>query len=240
MPDEDNEIAAYRSVQNIARETIDLLRSFVHAGQTEKEIAALCEKIQREKGAQGFWYHGLPATVLVGNRSILSMSGREYSPSDEQVNPEDIVTVDLSPEVDGYWGDYARTLIIHGGRVVENSSSAGSARIQEFWDGVQFEKILHQFFQQAIHPDLTFEQVYRVMNEYIVRHGYVNLDFRKNLGHTIEKNINDRIYFEEGNSKRLGEAVFFTFEPHVRADSSRYGYKKEDIYYFSEGAAQVL
>ena len=41
-----------------------------------------------------------------------------------------------------------------------------------------------------------------------------------------------RIYIEKGNTAKLGDVRYFTFEPHIAFPDSRYGYKKENIYYF--------
>jgi hypothetical protein len=39
----------------------------------------------------------------------------------------------------------------------------------------------------------------------------------------------------------LGEAKFFTFEPHIRKKAGEWGYKNENIYYFNdEGHAVEL
>ena len=71
------------------------------------------------------------------------------------------------------------------------------------------------------------------MNEYIVENGFVNLDFMGNLGHSIVKTKGDRIYIEKGNKAKLGDVKYFTFEPHIAFPDSKYGYKKENIYYFT-------
>lgn len=97
------------------------------------------------------------------------------------------------------------------------------------------EEYLHQALIDAGTPDMTFEELYGYMNELIVNKGFVNLDFLGNLGHSIEKNKNDRIYTEKGNRKRLSDVRMFTFEPHISIPNSQYGYKKEDIYYFENG-----
>jgi hypothetical protein len=52
------------------------------------------------------------------------------------------------------------------------------------------------------------------MNASIESLGYKNLDFNKNLGHSIEKR--KRIYIERGNNKTLKEVGLFTFEPHIQ------------------------
>lgn len=53
-----------------------------------------------------------------------------------------------------------------------------------------------------------------------------------NLGHSIVKVKSDRVYIEKGNKSKIGEVKYFTFEPHIAFPDSKYGYKKENIYYF--------
>lgn len=78
------------------------------------------------------------------------------------------------------------------------------------------------------------------MNELIVKKGFLNLDFLGNLGHSIVKNKNDRIYIEKENCKKLSDVEMFTFEPHISISNSKYGYKREDIYYFDNGRLTKL
>ena len=73
------------------------------------------------------------------------------------------------------------------------------------------------------------------MNGVIEEKGFINLDFMGNLGHSIVRQKDDRIYIENGNHTCLGEVVFFTFEPHISVEGSKYGYKMENIYYFENG-----
>lgn len=61
-----------------------------------------------------------------------------------------------------------------------------------------------------------------------------NLDFMGNLGHSIVKTKGDRIYIEKENKTKIGDVKYFTFEPHIAFPDSKYGYKKENIYYFDE------
>lgn len=56
-----------------------------------------------------------------------------------------------------------------------------------------------------------------------------------NLGHSIVKNKNDRVYTEKGNTQMISDIKYFTFEPHISIPGSKYGYKKENIYYFENG-----
>ena len=61
-----------------------------------------------------------------------------------------------------------------------------------------------------------------------------------NLGHSIVRQKNDRIYIEKGNQICLGEVYYFTFEPHISVQGSKHGYERENIYYFENGEIKEL
>ena len=82
--------------------------------------------------------------------------------------------------------------------------------------------------------ETTFEELYYHINEIITENGFINLDFMGNLGHSIVKNKGDRVYIEKGNKQKLSDVDYFTFEPHISIPRSKYGYKKENIYYFED------
>ena len=102
------------------------------------------------------------------------------------------------------------------------------------------EEYLHNELIHFAKPETTFEELYTYMNGMICSCGFVNLDFIGNLGHSIARKKEDRIYIEKGNTRRLGEAAYFTFEPHIGTAGSAYGYKKENIYYFDSGNLKEL
>ena len=69
-------------------------------------------------------------------------------------------------------------------------------------------------------PDMTYEAVFEVLGAEIQKLGFRNLDFKGNLGHSIEK----------GNRLTLRQVGKpFTLEPHI-ANCADYGFKRENIY----------
>ncbi|MGG1515500.1 M24 family metallopeptidase [Paenibacillus oryzisoli] len=235
-------LTQYKDVQSIAKATISDLKKIIKEGISEKEIVFRTEEVMRNKGIEKFWYHGIGAFVHVGKRTIISESGRDYIPSETVVGRNDIVTIDLSPELNIYWGDYARTLIIIDGNVIDEEmvEQLDIEFALEFSHGIDTEKKHHKAFIDYVKPDMTFEEVYLHMNKVIQHLGYINLDFSGNLGHTIEFDKDHRKYFELGNKTRLNEVSCFTFEPHIKHRDGEYGYKREDIYYFHNGEIVVL
>jgi len=219
----------YRAVQAIAKETMNELKSIIRPGMMLYEVRAFCEEKMLSLGADSFWYWDVGAFVFAGDETNLSVSGRSYQTSARCIRDNDIVTVDLSPQVGDTWGDYARTIIIESGNVVDQVENI---RYAPWREGLMMEDWLHEALREYATPYTTFEEVYFHMNRLILEKGWVNLDFAGNLGHSIERRKENRIYIEKGSKVKLEEGRLFTFEPHIGKNGSGYGYKKENIYYF--------
>lgn len=71
------------------------------------------------------------------------------------------------------WGDYARTIIVGNGKVVED---IGLIENPEWKSGLQMEEKLHIELLRFATKETTFEELYYHMNRYIVENGFVNLD----------------------------------------------------------------
>jgi len=218
----------HEKIQQIAKETIVYAKKNIKAGMSLTDIRKICEDKMLELGADSFWYWDVGAFVFAGDETAITVSGREYKTSDRIIVENDIITIDLSPQSDNIWGDYARTLIVQNGMVVETDEVTN----QEWKKGLTMEEVLHKELYDFATPQTTFEELYYHMNQLIQEKGFMNLDFMGNLGHSIVKKKEDRVYIEKGNHACLGDVTYFTFEPHISVKGSKYGYKKENIYYF--------
>lgn len=226
----------YEQVQNIAKDTMEYVRNNIKAGMNLVDIRKMCEDKMLELGADSFWYWDVGAFVFAGDETIISVSGTEYKTSDRTIKLNDIITIDLSPQNKDIWGDYARTIIIQNGEVVETVNISN----EEWRNGLLMEEFLHSEFFKFVTPKTTFEQLYYHMNHVIEEKGFIKLDFLGNLGHSIVKQKIDRIYIEKGNQTCLGDVAYFTFEPHISVEGSKYGYRKENIYYFENDRLNEL
>lgn len=207
------------------------------AGMSLVEVRSICEKFMLENGADSFWYWNVGAFVFSGDETTVSVSGRNYQTSERTIDNNDIITVDLSPQNNHIWGDYARTIIIENGKVIENVEDIHN---NEWKQGVQMEQYLHKLLIENATINMTFEELFYYINDIISKRGFLNLDFAGNLGHSIVENKDKRIYIEKGNKTKLSEVKMFTFEPHLSTLNSKYGYKREDIYYFKNGKLEKL
>ncbi|MDE1169596.1 MAG: M24 family metallopeptidase [Verrucomicrobium sp.] len=203
--------------------------SFIRPGMREKDVAEKARALFLERGVASFWYHGIAARVLAGPRSLLSGSGRDYQPAEIPIGEEDFLTVDLTPEKEGVWGDYARSIFVREGRA---SLTADPAQ-EEAHAGAALEVFLHQRLRETARPGMTVDALCADMNGVIAARGFRNLDFKGNLGHSIERDLKGRRFLERGNALPLGELGLFTFEPHLCREGGAKGLKHEDMYYFS-------
>lgn len=227
----------YHQVQNIAKQTIEFLKTQIKVGMRLKELRRLAEDKMFSLGADSFWYWDIGAFVFAGEETTLSVSGKNYVTSERAIAENDIITVDLSPQVFNIWGDYARTIIVEDGKVIKNIDDITNG---EWRNGLITEELLHERLNEFAAPDTTFEQLYFCINDLIADFGYVNLDFMGNLGHSIERRKENRIYIEKGNKRKLGEVDYFTFEPHIAKAGSKYGFKRENIYFFDKDKLREL
>jgi len=229
-------------VQHIAKVAMDLTPVCIRYPMQEQVIAEITELNMYYIGQiDKYWYHDVGALVLIGGNSKKSISGRDYKLSKKLLEANDVITIDLSPRMGLIWGDYARTFVIENGKFVQTPRKKSPKIIKKAFRGIETEKALHATLLEVATLEMTFEELYEIMNREIEQAGYINLDFRKNLGHTIETHIDRRIFIEKGNTTPLGEATLFTFEPHITAgEEDPFGYKHEDIYYFYEGELKVL
>lgn len=226
-----------RDMQNLNRDTISYIASVIQPGMTLRNVRTLCEEYMLMHGADSFWYWDVGAFIFRGEDTILSVSGRQYETADTLIELNDIITIDLSPQRDSVWGDYARTIVLEDGNVVRDLAKIHNHQWRE---GLRMEERLHEAMRSFVCPDTTFEELFFYINDMIQNNGYANLDFLGNLGHSIVSEKSQRIYIEKGNKTKLSAIDAFTFEPHISLPGGKYGYKMENIYSFKDGQVVEL
>ena len=157
----------YTEVQNIAKKTIEFIKDNIQPGMTLLEVRHLCETKMMELGADSFWYWDVGAFVFAGDETTLSVSGKEYTTSERVIAENDIITIDLSPQNEYTWGDYARTIIIENGKVVETDNVTND----EWKKGLLMEEYLHEEMCKFVAPETTFEELYYHINGIIEEKG---------------------------------------------------------------------
>lgn len=216
-------------VQQAAKQVLTELPQVISADSTEHSIALFAARRLAELGFPDTWYHQCPALVLLGDRSCLSISGKEYKPDNTvTVGQHNLVTVDLSPCQGSLWGDCARSYVVEDGAVVDLPQDP------EFRLGQEAVLTLHQRIRNQVTADFTFHDLFTLANDLIRSAGLENLDFLGNVGHSIATRLDERLFVEANNRQLLTNVSCFTFEPHIRQIGGRWGFKHENIYYFDD------
>lgn len=213
--------------QQIAKDVMLELNREICVGMSEKDIMLLAQARMEAKGSDDWWYHGIPGLVLLGRHSAVSVGSKDIRLTDDyRVADNDIITIDLAPTWHQGWGDYARTLFMEDGKLCPLDEPTDP----KHREGLEAELHVHRFMVEHCHPDMTYEEVFTILNREIEACGFRNLDFKGNLGHSVEIDQADRVYLEKGNTRTLREVGRpFTLEPHI-ANSPDCGFKRENIY----------
>jgi methionine aminopeptidase len=216
-------LTGYRRVQSAARQVLANMQGCIRPGMTEVGIIDLCDRMQRQLGVERYWYNDLPAVVLVGARTPVTFAA-PYIPSCEVVQQDDLVTIDLNPEIGGYWGDCARSYFIEAGQV-----QIRPVLNPEFVAGYMAEQSLHAWLQTQAKPEMTCDQLACLIDRQIEQAGFERLD---EFAHSISCNQAGLRFVQRGDTTPLQALGLFTLEPHLRLPGGRYGFKQEEIYYF--------
>lgn len=151
------EMQSYSRIQLAAKQTIEYIKNTIKPGMNLLEIRKLCEEKLLELGADSFWYWDVGAFVFAGDETTVSVSGKQYVTSDRVIGNNDIITIDLSPQVANIWGDYARTIIVENGKVVEDIELIENPKWKS---GLQMEEKLHTELLRFATKETSFEELY--------------------------------------------------------------------------------
>jgi Xaa-Pro aminopeptidase len=232
----DTDLAAYRRAQALARQVLDDIRAVIKPGLTDADLTQACRGLMDRGGATGYWWYGSPAVVLSGDGLRLSMEGDVYQPREEKIAADDMITIDVAPELDGYWGDCARSYFLSGGELRE-AESAGPEQAE----GMAMEAALHALLLAEARPDMTFSEMHGRIDAALGAAGFENLDFLGNFGHSVGADVRARAFMDTQCGARLDSVPLLTFEPHIAKPASRFAFKYEEVYLFDDrGRLQVL
>ena len=230
-----SDVVKYEKIQGIARNTLAQIAQHIRPGASEASLLAECRRLMDAQGVTGYWWFGVAGVILSGARLRASMEGDEYEPSHVALQQNDMVTIDLSPEIDGYWGDCARSFFLRDGRLV----TAGEAGPEQA-EGVAAEATLHAHLLHFARPEMTFQELHAQMDAQVRSLGFENLDFLGNYGHNIGQDLHGRAFIDAHCRQRLDSVPLFTFEPHIAIPGSPLAFKYEEIYRFAGNRLRVL
>ena len=108
------DVARIRRACRIVERVIRLLAPYVRPGFTTRELDGLAERFLRENGAEPSLkgYHGFPACLCASVNNVAAHG----VPTSAPLEQGDVVTLDITVNVEGWHGDAAWTFLVGGAR----------------------------------------------------------------------------------------------------------------------------
>lgn len=199
------EIIKMRSAGKLAARVLEYIAPLAVTGETTGRLDALCHEFIIQNGAipAPLNYHGYPKSICTSVNNVVCHG----IPSPEQeLKNGDIVNVDITVILDGYFGDTSRTYLIgevsEAARLlVERTENAMNRGIEE------------------IKPNTYLYEVGRAIEKYVSKLGYSIV--REYGGHGIGSEFHEdpHVYhfYTTLNKIRLKPGMCFTVEPMINA-----------------------
>jgi len=196
--------AAMRKAGQLTAEILDYITPYVKPGVTTGEIDALClEMHQKHNAIPGpLNYRGYPKSICTSINHVVCHG----IPGDRVLKDGDIVNIDVSPIVDGWFGDSSRMYLVGDVKIK-------ARRLVE----VTYEALMRGI--AAVKPGATLGDVGHAIQSYAESHRFsVVRDFcGHGIGRVFHQSPNVMHFGEPGEGMILEAGMIFTIEPMINA-----------------------
>lgn len=206
-----------QAAQDVARAAVDRVLALVAPGITELELQHEAERVCAELGAGGVW---TPVTTRVGLGTLVAHP--EFPMQDRAAAEGDIVLIDIAPAVDGWFGDFCRSIMLG-----EDPQAA---------DVVSGCRWVQQQMISAVGPGMPASDLCALGLRLAAERGLRLLDLLDNFGHSIGGEFAAQGFIDPSNHTPMYGA--WTIEPHL--GRLGHGAKFEDIVWLVDGRAPLI
>ncbi|WP_422003502.1 type I methionyl aminopeptidase [Roseovarius mucosus] len=186
----------------LAAQILDEIAEHVFVGQTTAAIDKLIEDKVNASGAKSatIGYKGYQHASCISVNHVVCHG----IPGDKVLKDGDILNVDVTVIVDGWFGDTSRMYV--AGKLSRKSERLIQVTHDALMKGIE-----------AVHPGATFGDIGHAIQSYVEAHRMsVVRDFcGHGLGRVFHSPPNVLHYGRAGSGPRLEEGMFFTIEPMV-------------------------
>ena len=199
------DFAGMRKAGRLAAETLDFITPYVRPGVTTGELDRLLEQFIRDHGGipAPLGYRGFPKANCISINHVVCHG----IPGDKRLQDGDILNIDVTPIVDGYYGDSSRmylagdTIALKARRLVEVTYEALMLGIEAVKPGATLGDIGHAIQSHAEAARFS------VVRDFC-GHG---------LGKVFHEPPSILHYGKPGEGLALQEGMIFTIEPMINA-----------------------
>ncbi|MHB8829716.1 MAG: type I methionyl aminopeptidase [Syntrophales bacterium] len=203
-----DEIEKMRKAGKLAAQLLKYIEPFVKDGVSTLYLNDLCEEYTQKHGAISapLGYHGFPKSICTSVNNVVCHG----IPSEKEILKNgDIVNVDVTVILDGYFGDSSRTCIV--GQATEDVKNLVSRTENAMYRGIE-----------EIKPGKCLYEVGRAIEKYISKFGYSIV--RDYGGHGIGRDFHEEPYvhhhYTREDAVRLQPGMTFTVEPMINMGKS--------------------
>ncbi len=187
------------------------------AGRTERDVAAALADGLRAHG------HASVGFTIVGSGG--NAASPHHEPGDRMIRPGDAVVLDFGGELDGYWSDTTRTVVVG-----EPSTELEAVH--------EIVRRAHAAAIDTIRPGVEIQQVDRAARRVIEEAGYGDR-FIHRTGHGIGLEVHEPPYAVVGDATVLEPGMTFSVEPGIYLEG-RLGVRIEDIVAVTADGVEVM
>lgn len=202
------EIKKMKRACKLASRLLDYIEPFAKVGVSTQYLNDLCEEFTTSHGAISapLNYNGFPKSICTSINNVVCHG----IPSEKDILKNgDIVNIDVTVILDGYFGDTSRTFFI--GDVKDDVLNLVKRTEKAMYKGID-----------AVKPGKYLYEVGKSIEKYISKFGYSIV--RDYGGHGIGKNFHEdpQVYhhYTRDNKILLREGMIFTVEPMINMGSS--------------------
>ena len=186
----------------LAAETLDMIGDYVVPGVTTEELDDICHNFMISNGAvpATLGYRGYPKSSCISLNHVVCHG----IPSNKKLKDGDILNIDITCVLDGWFGDSSRMFI--AGKANRRSQRLIQVTHDALMLGIE-----------QVKPGNTFGDIGAAIQRYVeAQRMAVVRDFcGHGIGRVFHAQPNDLHYGNWGEGSYLEEGMFFTIEPMV-------------------------
>ncbi|MGQ9369592.1 type I methionyl aminopeptidase [Azospirillum sp. ST 5-10] len=194
-----------RRAGRLAAMTLDFIAPYVQPGVSTGELDRLCEQFMRDHGAvpATLGYRGYPKASCISVNHVVCHG----IPGDKRLRDGDVLNIDVTPILDGWYGDSSRMYLC---------GDSVSVKAKKLVD-VTYEALMIGIAQ--VRPGATLGDVGHAIQTFAESHRFsVVRDFcGHGLGQVFHEPPSVLHFGRPGTGVVLREGMFFTIEPMVNA-----------------------
>ncbi len=197
-----------RKAGRLAAETLDYITPFVVPGVTTGQLDKKLEEFMRDNGGvpATIGYHGYPKASCISANHIVCHG----IPGEKVLYEGDIINIDITPIVDGWFGDTSRMYFV-GEKISVKAKRLVQNAFDTMWAGINECKIGHTLGDAGHAMEAcAHRQGFSVVEDYC-GHG---------VGKVFHAMPNVLNYGTPGEGEKIQEGMIFTVEPMVNAGRS--------------------